>query len=874
MLKLTVLACFYMFRESNFRESTMAFGDSTVNNNTTPISVNVSNQQALPNSNAAQETNVVIDFDLQKMLQAMGLTMEQWQTMSPQEQASAREIYAKNQQQNLLNEQPGLGIKGLYVENNNTEPSNTSVQHDEVEESLNNNHDHRHGEKQTNNKDTNGFKWFFTIRDNKRQYLLQEMKKSEQFKNKNLTDEDYEKLLNEYITNKTKERLVADEYPPRFVNLSNKEWDALSQEKRIELINSEWENLEPKKQERFETKTINDYVFLIEQGISEEDYKNLSTLERLNLENIQKEQELKEINKMIARHNEEHKYSDGESCRPHKILDDIHKVVDEALLNDTKLYHDASNITCSIESNNNINIKDKYKNIVQGIEIKGDYKKNAEYLQKGIDAATAHLSEEEKQNETKKIIAAYLMSYTDQNDKSNRALALMQYLYTISNDPEESKQIIMQIVDDPDISDAICETVKKTGDKGVLSALAKVSVKLTETLERRLDSVRNNMSNFSRLHKEIANKGLELKDSNTTKILAGSDSELVVNAYVEATNNNEDKDNKIFGTSFYQCIQDINTKIDASANAYKGEDGDTQLKLQEAMGYDKYILIGQTAAIKNGDIKEEAQTPFAKNVRVNSEKTDSAVEIQKGLIDAIATGFTAENQKNAYEDIITNTSYVEVQEHAASSIYKLDESIREWAEQYTKSLGIDRVTNAIKTEPPTPSEKNTASDVSSTSYTSKAPEIIIQQDIVRDPIVNIKETQNQNNEETKKISLDFTKPEDREKFLKYFMQNTADMVKYLAKTSAKQKETFIVLLCNSSKQAAVNLAEQNPSFGILILRSPQIKANVQGAVANKMLEKYQKGHEAHTAALEYNNKFAIGKSNKKNEEEKGFLIRA
>ena len=77
MLKLTVLACFYMFRESNYRESTMAFGDSTVNNNTTPISVNVSNQQALPNSNAAQETNVVIDFDLQKMLQAFFMYTKQ-----------------------------------------------------------------------------------------------------------------------------------------------------------------------------------------------------------------------------------------------------------------------------------------------------------------------------------------------------------------------------------------------------------------------------------------------------------------------------------------------------------------------------------------------------------------------------------------------------------------------------------------------------------------------------------------------------------------------------------------------------------------------------------------------------------------------------
>ena len=88
------------------------------------------------------------------------------------------------------------------------------------------------------------------------------------------------------------------------------------------------------------------------------------------------------------------------------------------------------------------------------------------------------------------------------------------------------------------------------------------------------------------------------------------------------------------------------------------------------------------------------------------ENESDAIAAQKELNDIIGD-LAVENQSHAFETIMTS-KFDEVQEHAANNIYRLDESVRDWASDYTKSLGKENLTNAIRTEPPVDNTNSSA----------------------------------------------------------------------------------------------------------------------------------------------------------------------
>ena len=79
--------------------------------------------------------------------------------------------------------------------------------------------------------------------------------------------------------------------------------------------------------------------------------------------------------------------------------------------------------------------------------------------------------------------------------------------------------------------------------------------------------------------------------------------------------------------------------------------------------------------------------------------------------------FHVENQDDIYK-IVMSSKFDEVQEYAANNIYKLDESVRDWASEFTKSLGKENLIDAIKSEPPVNNESGVNEDLSTSQSSS------------------------------------------------------------------------------------------------------------------------------------------------------------
>jgi len=336
------------------------------------------------------------------------------------------------------------------------------------------------------------------------------------------------------------------------------------------------------------------------------------------------------------------------------------------------------------------------------------------------------------------------------------------------------------------------------------------------------------------------------------------------NIYVEKTSEYKNDEMRTVAKGYYALLKDEDTRRQAVANSFTGESGDVQLKIQarqlEKAPTDSIVQEAHTEALGQGHIEQDAQQGFAKNIRLASNNLDeqNKEKVQKRLIDANINGCAPENQAAIYEDIVSNTDLVSVQEYAASNIYKLDESVRDWAEEFTKSLDIESVTNAIQTEPPVIEEQKTTVDNSYNNYENNETISIAEVNAVNNTIQEIKNTLIE--ESTGEIKLDLNKQEDRDKLVEFFEQHPIEMAKYIERAPLKNKEAMLVTLCKASKSAAVAFVKQNPSLGLIILSSSQIELGIQHDVAKAMLQKADKGSDIWRAASDFLGKFYKGET--------------
>ena len=228
----------------------------------------------------------------------------------------------------------------------------------------------------------------------------------------------------------------------------------------------------------------------------------------------------------------------------------------------------------------------------------------------------------------------------------------------------------------------------------------------------------------------------------------------------------------------------------------------------------------------------------------NEEDTKAA---QKQIADTMGE-FHVENQDDIYK-IVMSSKFDEVQEYAANNIYKLDESVRDWASDYTKSLGKENLTDAIRTEPPAPDNSSDAASSVEQNYSSNE---ILSQDTVSpvnfdDTPVETPQSEEQTvqmQEELKKIDLNSA--EAAQKFVEIVDKYNVQFSNYLAGLSQGQRTKMIELYCKNASPAKIfTFLKDNLSFYQTILNSAGTKLNMYKDDIFKLL----KGKESNTVAL-------------------------
>lgn len=279
-------------------------------------------------------------------------------------------------------------------------------------------------------------------------------------------------------------------------------------------------------------------------------------------------------------------------------------------------------------------------------------------------------------------------------------------------------------------------------------------------------------------------------------------------------------------------------------------------KARAAHSGDK-ILARRTRDEKDFKPTQEAINKFGKDIRAFADDMPEAEAIQylKDLSDNTAS-YHVDYQKSLYE-LDVNSKYTEVQEYAASNIYKLDESVRQWAEDYTKSLNIESVSNAIQTEPPVETQKSTVNSndvVEDIVQDYQNTQISYEENVI--PVsTTVQEVRSFIEDSNGEVSLDLSVKEDCDKLVSYFEENPIAMAKYIANANLKNKEAVLVALCQSSKNAALSFFKSNPSLGRYALNCPKIDLAIQSDIAKIMLDKSEKGSKDWEIASNYLGKF-------------------
>jgi len=331
----------------------MAFGDVNIQN--TQATTGTAQPTPVATPVVPEVTTTVIDLELQKILQTFGLSIEQWNAMTPQEQANKRAEYTQIQQQ-ATTEQTNMGVTGLHVEQTSTDSTpvaNTEIGHEHAHEHEHE-HSHEHIEdatQQTHEHDEpSDIKWFLTSSKNKRIYARDKFIEREGLQN--LSEEEQELAFNKdldrhiirrnnyteeqwaNLTDKQKDELRKDaingrvwrmeekENQREFVkknfiekqglqNLSKEEQELAFNEFLLDSVKAEknytddeWNRLSEKEKNRFLNEKIKEDILIISSGKTKEELDQMEYHEILKLEiDAQNAQ----INQMLAKIEEHHK---------------------------------------------------------------------------------------------------------------------------------------------------------------------------------------------------------------------------------------------------------------------------------------------------------------------------------------------------------------------------------------------------------------------------------------------------------------------------------------------------------------------------------------------------------------------------------------
>lgn len=840
----------------------MAFGDVNIQNTQTTTAAAQPTPVATPV--VPEVTPVVIDTELQKMLQKLGLNIEQWNAMSPQEQAYTRTQYAQIQQQEA-SEQTGMGVTGLHVEHtgDTTQPEQAVVPQTTPASTeqpaptetpstvTGENTTSTDSSEKAKEKDPSWLEWKIKTNENKRKYLREKAIESGQFEGK--TDEEIDQLLDGYFEFKTKERLTKKEN-----NISDEEWQNLTAEEKMKMMDETWNSISSDKNRQKEIdKTISDYTLMVSSNLTLEEYNNLTKEEKRLLKLEQTEKQIKTLESMGA---------DDPDSEYHYVLENATKQASISTTKQLKNNLEKTNIVSSSKYKNIINDALSAAGIEEAEKLSREEKIQllSDYVKQELDSAQT----DDEYNIMLVDIASALLE-AESTEKLQNSL-----VFEVMSRSGKNSSDVIRLINDSDFCQKYGDYLAKQGAN--CSSEDVIAVTTTfETLEQQANNINLSDEALSTCTANMRLLGNTLTNAIVSQAIVDDPENLErsLNNHLillncnskylsEAAANETQKNGEVADIFYGNLSRTTNPNAQELVNkGLQGRDTETQLRREANLinsnptSKNTYDLInGATrAGVINPDAQQSTTDMLLGHAKEHLSEED-AKQVHKDHHDAAAVGFTAENQAYAHKAIM-DSGYTEVQEYAASNIYKLDESVRDWAEEYTKSLGIESVTNAIQTEPPA----NT--DINATNNTSSFNNNIItttEAQVANNVIQEIKSTLF--NEETGDIKLDLNNQEDRAKLVEFFEKNPIEMAKIIDKAPLKNKEALLIALCQSSKSAAISFVKQNPAMGLLILSCSQIELAVQHDIAKTMLQKADKGSDIWKTASNFLGKYYKGEN--------------
>ena len=699
----------------------MAFGDSKIQQN-----VSVTPPQNAPTGavtsgtadNAAIVVPVAVDEELLKLL---GLTLEQYLQLSDEQ---------KNEVNNQINQiknsadETNFGIKGLSVEKTTTEAANdqlTSIENPvEVKAEVQNRETIQRDDipKQTiTEKD-----WKQMSARERALYLKAQMDNTVL---KDVPDDKKNEAIKELVDQRIKQtRGFSDE---------------------------RWANMSDARKERLRERFMSDFSLIMENGFTKKDLESLSYDEKLHLEIESKEKRIQHLTEKLEEMSVN--YAAGVDTEEYenkrnKISETLEKIKSDKdkTVGIDRLHEAFSSLKqtdISNQESQNVNSKDT------------------------IDT----LSRLKGLQDTEADVASKIASAKDEQDVTmlNDAEKQLGRQFNFKN--EKDIHLLAKMLNDEKLSPEI-----------KMNEFIKIEIRLEEKRNSPDPKVRAIAEEqYTAYLEKMYDLGFDekfIEEYIKTGKLSGENAERFnefCGKYAEDLNKiahpSEGHKKLAKSLSYGQAIiMDKGFKPDKRFDdLYKNEeytdsvgDGLRQVKGSKAVGGYLKTMLPQLAASVQSSEFDKNMLSYAYTFEDDNDK----IEFQKQLFDIVGD-LAVENQSHAFETTMSS-KFDEVQEYAASNIYKLDESVRDWASDYTKSLGKENLTDAIRTEPPAPEPKtstNVSSDDDVTNYTGVVTNTI--QNTKSEPQIKFEELSQNTKSSYNKIELD-EGPVSHEKAVEYF----------------------------------------------------------------------------------------------------------
>ena len=797
----------------------MAYNDATIKQNDLIISTK---SAILPTKGTPEitsgEKNSILPLNInEELLKKLGITVEQYSKLSDRQK---EELLKQVEQFDGSN----LGVKGLYVESTSDHKLDTVLKDPESIQIK-------------------------TSKDLKDNVSIKDEIRS----NQKITKEDWKNMSSDERF--TYLKLMTDEFLNEIPEDKRKDVIKELLDNRIKsdkgFSDEKWLNMSDDRKDRLRNKFLSDFNVIVENGFTKEEYEALSYVEKLRLEIDSKSKLIETIEK-----------NNSKSAKDDVLLSDLKTQVNRK----TKEVAIAKTLDTIAENSDSkyAGIIDKFNSKYQTENLPHEDRCKA-FVRYVMDEELAKVPEEERL----KVLTNIIVSIYKENEPFG-----LHLLAEAGLDPNILKSLAQGELT-PEVIDLmgnINTYIKKNGSNDLTD---EQTVGMARFYDR---AATNNSPESISLAVDLRNTYAAQSRLAAVEEFSRSNNEEIQKTHYQAVQAAKTPDNRVKIYQMTGNLKNDEIRREQTSLGLEGADADTQVKSQKALlektKGDKFVLHGFNDALASGYIKKEAQVDFAQNTMngTNFLADNEAIEVQKGLADA-NIACDAENQNEIFK-IIMSSKFDDVQEYAASNIYKLDESVRDIAADYAKSLGKENISNAVKTEPPA---QETPTVRSKTSEDYPDSEYNVSQKYATNPVndnVIIQENITANIEESDgKVKLDLSSQEDCNKLVAFFEKYPTEMAKYIATTSHRNKEDVLIALCNSSKTAALAFFKSNPSLGAIILNCSKIDLATQTDIALIMVKNCPKGSDDWNVAMKYLGKY-YKQDDKENSNEKSISFKA